>query len=207
MMGMPEQKFKLRVTYKKVDNAAWLSQLELARALEHALRRSKLPYAVSEGFVPHMRISFGPALGVGISSESQVFDVLLTRYIAPDKCLKALQDVSADCLMPISAVYVDNKETFETSGVNVFEVELNGQISKLKVPKSIEVVKKKKTKTLDVAKFLDGDVELSKGKAATKLRFKLKFSEDGSLNPDVFVKALLENSGVSAPEIINFKKL
>ena len=70
-MQLPQQnrKFKLRVHYKKVDRAAWLSQLELARALEHAIRRSGLKYAVSEGFSPHMRISFAQALSVGIDSE------------------------------------------------------------------------------------------------------------------------------------------
>ncbi len=205
-MGMPVQKYKLRVYYQKIGNAAWLSQLELARALEHTVRRSQLPYSVSEGFVPHMRISFGPALSVGIQSQSQVFDILLTRYIAPDKCLRALKEASADDLMPISAAYVDNNDVFELNGLNSFEVEIDQKLDSVKVPKSIEVVKKKKTKTLDVDKFLDGEVELSNTEDSTKLNFKLKFFENGSLNPEIFVKALLENSGLCEFKIINFKK-
>ena len=206
-MGMADQKFKLRVTYQKIGNATWLSQLELARALEHAVRRSGLPYVVSEGYVPHMRISFGPALSVGIESKSQVFDVLLSRYIAPDKCLASLKKASADCLMPLDASYVDNNNGFETSGINSFEAEVKGKISSLDIPKQIEVVKKKKTKVLDVDKYLDGDVEISEGNGATRFCFKLKFYDEGSLNPEIFLKSVLENSGINAPEIINFKKL
>ena len=58
--------FRLRVSFVKQGRLAMLSHLELARALERAVRRAKLPYAVSNGFSPHMRIAFGAALPVGV---------------------------------------------------------------------------------------------------------------------------------------------
>ena len=57
-----------------------------------------------------------------------------------------------------------------------------------------------------MGEFLDGDVELSNSEDSTILSFKLKFFENGSLNPEIFVKALLENSGLCEFKIINFKK-
>lgn len=51
--------FRLRVTFHETGRLAMLSHLELARALERAVRRAQLPFAVSQGFSPHMRIAFG----------------------------------------------------------------------------------------------------------------------------------------------------
>ena len=205
--AMQNRKFKLRVHYKKVGRAAWTSQLELARALEHAIRRSGLPYAVSEGFSPHMRISFAQALSVGIESEDNVFDILLTDYIAPDKCLAALKNASLACLEPLSCAYVDNKQAFEIEEVSNFSVTIASEIKDIKVPDKIKVVKKRKEKEFDVSKFLDGEVELKSAKGCTELSFALKNFSDGSLNPEIFVRELLVCSGLRDYQIINFKKL
>ena len=207
MADLQNRKFKLRVTYKKVGVAAWLSQLELARALERQVRRSGLPYAVSEGFSPHMRISFGPALSVGITGERQIFDVLLRDYIAPEKCLKALKDVCQTCLEPVECVYVDNKETIPQDFVSNYEVLIDGNISKLKIPETISVFKKRKEKTFNVADFLDQDIKITKTSQGTKLEFCLKQSESGSLNPSKFLDEVLKTSGKSNALIISFKKL
>ena len=42
--------FRLRVTFHETGRLAMLSHLELARALERAVRRAQLPFAVSQGF-------------------------------------------------------------------------------------------------------------------------------------------------------------
>ena len=44
--------FRLRVGYCKQGRLALLSHLEIARALERAVRRAALPFAVSQGFSP-----------------------------------------------------------------------------------------------------------------------------------------------------------
>ena len=46
--------FRLRMTFCKQGRLAMLSHLEVARALERAVRRAGLPFAVSQGFSPHM---------------------------------------------------------------------------------------------------------------------------------------------------------
>ena len=64
--------FRLRVTFCKQGRLALLSHLEVARALERAVRRAGLPYAVSQGFSPHMRIAFGAALPVGVGGTREM---------------------------------------------------------------------------------------------------------------------------------------
>ena len=55
--------------------AAWVSHLDLLGMLERALRRSGLPVAYSQGFNPHMLISWGPAHPVGLAADGEFADV------------------------------------------------------------------------------------------------------------------------------------
>ena len=75
--------FRLRVEFCKQGRLALLSHLEVARALERAVRRAGLPFAISQGFSPHMKIAFGAALPVGVGGLHEVFDLQLTRYVLP----------------------------------------------------------------------------------------------------------------------------
>lgn len=62
---------------------AWLSHLDILAATEKAVRRAALPVAFSQGFNPHMQISWGPAHPVGLSSECEYFDLLF--HSPPDE--------------------------------------------------------------------------------------------------------------------------
>jgi len=66
--------------YRKTDAARWLSHLDLTRALERAIRRTKLPVVYSEGFNPRLRMSFGPPLPLGASGDAEL---VLLRLVEP----------------------------------------------------------------------------------------------------------------------------
>ena len=100
--------FRLRVTFCKQGRLALLSHLELARALERAVRRARLPFAVSQGFSPHMKIAFGAALPVGVGGTRELFDLQMTRYVSPERALEALQAASVPDLMVKSCEYIDS---------------------------------------------------------------------------------------------------
>ena len=46
----------------------FVGHLDVMRYFQKAIRRAELPIAYSEGFSPHMLLSFASPLGVGISS-------------------------------------------------------------------------------------------------------------------------------------------
>ena len=50
--------FRLRVRYGKRDRLKYLGHLELIHTIERIVRRAGLPYAVTQGFSPHMRVGF-----------------------------------------------------------------------------------------------------------------------------------------------------
>jgi radical SAM-linked protein len=81
---------KYRIRYTKEISLKYLSHLDLIRAIERAARRAQLAVAYSEGFHPHPKFSFGPALAVGISSSDEYFDLELTRDWEPESMREAL---------------------------------------------------------------------------------------------------------------------
>ncbi len=184
--------FRLRVVFRKTGRLCMLSHLEIARALERAVRRAKLPFAVSQGFSPHMRIAFGAALPVGVGGTAEYFDLFLERYIAPDKALAALQDASAADLAPSSCSYIDHRAPAASVAfpISAYEAELNRDVERLIVPDSVTVVRKKKEKTLAVSEFLCGDVEVS----GSLVRFELEAKPTGSLRPDVLLAACVKET-------------
>jgi radical SAM family uncharacterized protein/radical SAM-linked protein len=81
---------KFRVTFSKSGLLRYLSHHELMTALLRALRRARIPLAYSAGFHPNPRISFGPALAVGIEGEKELFDIELTALMDPADFISAL---------------------------------------------------------------------------------------------------------------------
>ena len=181
--------FRLRVTFRETGRLALLSHLEVARALERSVRRAGLPYAVSQGFSPHMRIAFGAALPVGVGGTSEFFDLFLTDYVAPDKALAALQAASPADLYPTAARYIEPRDPAASVAcpVSTYEVELSEAPRALVVPETVTVVRKKKEKTLVVADYLVGSVT----QEGARVTFTLVSKPTGSLRADAFVRELL----------------
>lgn len=99
--------FLLRIVYAKRGRLAFLSHKETVHGMERVVRRAGLPYAVTEGFNPHMKSSFGPALPVGCAGDAELLDVRLRAYVPADEALARLQAAAADGLMPLSCRYED----------------------------------------------------------------------------------------------------
>ena len=68
---------RLRLRFSKTGKVRFTSHRDVARMWERALRRSRLPVAYSQGFVPHPLVSFGLALPTGCESQGEYLDVRL----------------------------------------------------------------------------------------------------------------------------------
>jgi radical SAM-linked protein len=189
---MPDETtFRLRVMFCKRGRAAMLSHLEVARALERAVRRAGLPYAVSHGFSPHMRISFGSALPVGVGGLQEYFDIFLTRYVEPSGACALLRSASVPDLAVGSCDYIGAKEPAASAAfpVATYEAVLSRRLDCPPVPETVTVIRKKKERVLLVADFL-AEGPCVKGDTVS---FSLVSKQTGSLRPDVFLQVLLEN--------------
>ncbi|HPD60822.1 MAG TPA: TIGR03936 family radical SAM-associated protein, partial [Thermodesulfobacteriota bacterium] len=85
-----EKVTKVRLNFSKTNEARFLSHLEMARAFARAARRASLPLRYSQGFHPQPRISFGPALAVGLESLDELVDIELTGGISVETVIASL---------------------------------------------------------------------------------------------------------------------
>lgn len=82
--------FSYRIRFTKEENVKYISHIDLMKTMERALRRAGLPVAHSEGFHPHPRLSFGPALAVGISSMDEYLDLTLEQELRAEEIMTAM---------------------------------------------------------------------------------------------------------------------
>ncbi len=84
-------RLRYRVRYSKSGRVRFLGHLDLGRTMLRALRRARVPLVYSRGFNPKPRVGFGPALGVGVASDSEYLDLETRRPLAGD----ALERINA----------------------------------------------------------------------------------------------------------------
>lgn len=68
---------RVRLRFAKLGKVRFTSHRDVARIWERALRRARLPVAVTEGFRPRPKLSFGLALSTGHESLAEYLDVEL----------------------------------------------------------------------------------------------------------------------------------
>ncbi|RJQ55832.1 MAG: TIGR03960 family B12-binding radical SAM protein [Actinobacteria bacterium] len=146
---------RLRLCYAKRGPLRFLSHLEVAHGMERAVRRAGLPFSVSGGFSPKMRISYAPPLPVGAAGIREYLDILLTDE--PDTAVVArrLSEVLPSGLDVIEAAYVPLQSKSLSSVINVADYEVRvdvgpdrqldaaaGQVERILEEGSIEVERK-----------------------------------------------------------------
>ncbi len=94
----PEATRRLRLRFTKAGKIRFTSHRDVARIWERALRRSRLPVAYSQGFVPHPLVSFGLALPTGCESRGEYLDVRLGPSSPGEIPLETLPGALSDFL-------------------------------------------------------------------------------------------------------------
>jgi radical SAM-linked protein len=91
---MSESRQRWRLVFRRDEIAKYLSHLDAVHAWERALRRGRIPVAMSEGFNPRPKLAFAAPLQLGMLAEHELADLFLAeRLTAPD-----LRDRLAACL-------------------------------------------------------------------------------------------------------------
>jgi radical SAM-linked protein len=89
---------RYRFAFTKLGPSAFLSHLDLIRALPRAFRRLDVPLYYSSGFHPKPEMTFGPALSLGVSSLEEMVDVKITADVDAAAIAAALGDGAPDGL-------------------------------------------------------------------------------------------------------------
>lgn len=81
---------RLRVRFSRAEETKYLSHLDLIRLWQRALNRAGIPLAYSKGFNPHPQISMALALAMGVTSEAELMDIMLDKFVSPHAFTAAL---------------------------------------------------------------------------------------------------------------------
>jgi radical SAM-linked protein len=195
--------FRLRVRYGKVGRLRWLSHLEVLHSLERSARRAGLPYAVTQGFSPHMKVAFGPALPVGTAGENEYFDVWLTRYTKAEELLALLVSAMPADLAPKHVAYVADSEPSLGAALTIarYEVEVGKEspteevhaaLTSLVDSGTLTVTHKGKAKVFDLARCLPEETRVTQSADGSRIELTVRIGAEGSLRPEAFVRAALE---------------
>ncbi|MCL2654653.1 MAG: TIGR03936 family radical SAM-associated protein [Coriobacteriia bacterium] len=214
--------FRLRFSFSEQGRGALLSHLEVQRALTRLLRRAELPFVLTQGFSPHMKLATGPALPVGVASRAEYADIELSRFIKPTEALARLQ-ASAPPLLPVGAcAYVGPREPS-------LDIWLNAQTMELRIDRgllgardleevrqcfeavrtgpALEIERKAKLRQYLPLEYVTAPLELSvedderRGRSVAVARFDMLLPAEGALRSDVFVAALLQPLSIPLHEV------
>ena len=130
---------KYSVTYEKSETIKFVSHLELLNAVLRTLVRSRMPLAQTEGFNPHPKVAFSPALPVGVSSNCEVFEFELTKNIPEAEALLLLKAKLPPGLVIKSLVKADLGLSKLYSKA-VYEIQLKGvtEVQRNLLPETVE---------------------------------------------------------------------
>lgn len=102
---------KARIKFRKYGAMKFIGHLDIMRYFQKAMRRADIPIAFTEGYSPHMIMSFANPLGVGVTSDGEYFDIELTKSIPSDVAVKQLNDTMVEGIEIVSFVEIpDNKK-------------------------------------------------------------------------------------------------
>ncbi|RKZ14589.1 B12-binding domain-containing radical SAM protein [bacterium] len=193
----PDVRYRYRARFTKLGRLRFLGHLDFSRMLMRGLRRAGISLLYSQGFNPKPKVAFGPALQLGVSSESEYLDFESTEYIDVRETLGRINealpsDVRFEALEAIGgqvpalgeAISAARYRVEAESGVDLTEV-----IEKFRRQEQVTVTRERKGKlrTFDLAQELLSLDQLDSGSA----RFVLIVRCGGaSLRPDEALRAI-----------------
>jgi len=116
---------RVRVKYRKTNYARYLSHLDLVRLFERSANQAQIPLMYSQGFNPHPKLSFGPPLSLGYSSEAEYLDMDLDSTFDIQSIPKLLNPFLPDGLDVLELQVIREKTTALAAAINANEYEVN----------------------------------------------------------------------------------
>ena len=89
---------RMMVAFEKGSALRHIGHLDLMRTMQRALRRSLLPIKYSNGFNPHIRLSFAAPLSVGVIGLHELMEVPLVENVTEQQFMDGMNAVLPSCL-------------------------------------------------------------------------------------------------------------
>lgn len=202
---------RMIVAFEKTPRVRHIGHLDLMRAMQRALRRSGLPIRYSQGFNPHVVLSFASPLPVGVSGLQELMDVALSQSVEEDAFAAALAPAMPDSLPLISARAVDDRHPALMAALRTASYEavlpLGGAADAMaKAIKPLlaraEIVALRKTKSgekpCDIRPMLH-ELSAEKKEGGVHVRMRVSLTEKETLKPDLLLRTLAAQADTELP--------
>lgn len=187
---------KLRLALNKGEELRFLSHLDYAQAVERMIRRAEIKMAYSEGFNPHMKISFSSALALGVTAAAEYIDMDVLEEDSLESIMERLNRVAPPGLEVLDGKEMPEKVKKMMAICNFAIYEVTGPVTDehadwnalLKpfneaTEISYEKVTPKKTRTIDVKEFVKEPIVASVKDGMVTLAMGIGIYPQGTIKP------------------------
>lgn len=102
---------KVRAVFEKKGRAKYISHLDLNRCMQRTFKRSGLPIWYTEGFNPHIYITFALPLSLGYESSVEIMDFNLNENVEFEEVTSRLNNVMPEGMRILNAYSPASKHT------------------------------------------------------------------------------------------------
>jgi radical SAM-linked protein len=196
--------------FEKGERIRHIGHLDIQRSVQRGLRRSGLPVAYSQGFNPHILITFASALSTGACGKREIMDVTMAGDVEAEEFLVKMNRAMPPEMQLKEARAVDNKHPSLMGMVAAADYDLlirdEAQGEKLaaalpEMMKKDQIMAMRKTKT----KLAECDIKpliyslyAEKKDGKTHLRAMMTLTERESCKPQMLLEALKAQAGIEA---------
>lgn len=202
----------VRIFYTKTGRAKYISHLDVNRCMQRNIKRSGLPVWYTEGFNPHLYITFPLPISLGHQSLCESMDIKIDKSVPFEEIKSRLSSVLPEGFEVTDVAIPDmkpDKIAFAEYELLITSDVIDGNTVAEKFERFIEqkaIVVKKKTKKgiidIDIKPYiLIRSVEKYDGFVRVLARFKASITQ--SINPSLLLNAFFvsEENNVYAKEI------
>lgn len=86
----------VRIKYSKLGDISYISHLDIIKLMERIVRRTGLKLSYSEGFNPHPKTAFSPALQLGVQSHCEYLDMEFDEAVEEDLLIQKLNEKTVE---------------------------------------------------------------------------------------------------------------
>ncbi len=186
---------RMWLRYEKGEAAKYISHLDFLRAITRTIRRAHIPVKYSEGFNPHMKLSFALALPLGTTSVTELMEIELNEDLTPEEILEKLNKESLMGIRFIEAGISPDKNKFKAIGFAKYKVTPDKMITEDELSAFLakdEIVTMKKTKSGTKPTDIRGDIASIKIEGGSLIMI-LSAGNDANLKPETVLSAMKEN--------------
>ena len=195
---------RMQAVFEKGERVRHIGHLDIQRAVQRGLRRSGLPVAYSNGFNPHILVSFASALSTGACGRREIMDVTLARDVDEAEFLKAMNAAMPPEMRLLEARRVDDRHPALTAGLKAAAYEivirdaeqaekLTGAVDAMLARDAVPAVRKTKSglKECDIRPLI-----LSLRAEDRTLYATLTLTEREACKPGMLLEALKREAGI-----------